>query len=141
MPQDPAKLTDAGIAMSMDRITGMLKDIKDLKEDKVALTDKQDRSWKWLKRGGGFLAFDVIISIAGLIGGIFLFTSIHQIEVQQTNSCYFTRLVLNNYDASSPARLAYKRGPKEYDDAFRGMYTGAVKQGCPGIVLPKFPAE
>lgn len=128
----PEGVTPPEFDAKVDQLAKLLEDIRNIKVD-------QGRSWKWLKRGGGFIAFDVVVTIIGLLGGLAMYSAIQQIEAVQASSCYFTGLVLNNYDVHSPARLAYKGGPKAYDDAFRGMYAGAVKQGCPGIAPPKFP--
>ena len=110
-----------------------------LKAEAEARTKDKTTIFTWLKRGGGFIAFDVVVTIAGLVAGFLLYGVVGTVQTQQAQPCYFYQLIVNNYDPASPARRLYKGGALAFDQAYLGMYTGALDLGCAGIKRPAVP--
>lgn len=110
-------IDDAALAAKLDELTGNLETLNKLVPQVTDLQKSGKRYWKWLRRGGGFIAFDVAITLAGLLFGLQVYHLARDIQVtQQQVLCPQLQLYLGSYSAAG--RAHYPQGAGAYDQAF-----------------------
>lgn len=117
----PEGVTPPEFDAKVDQLAALLTEIRDVKVD-------QGRSWKWLKRGGGFIAFDVVVTILGLIAGFALWDQQDRIDTTIHETCSLYSLVINSYSPAAAARSPL--GPAQYDAVYRQLQISSDNLNC-----------
>lgn len=117
----PGEVTPPEFDAKVDQLAKLLGEIREVKVD-------QGRSWKWLKRGGGFIAFDVVVTILGLLAGLALWDQQGRIDTTIHETCSLYSLFINSYNPASAAKSPL--GPEQYNIAFRQLQVSADNLDC-----------
>lgn len=124
------------------RVEALRKVIAGISPEVAKLQTDQKTTWNWLKSGAGFIAFDVLITIFGLVFGFHLHTLINQNQsllqqVQQTQtrlniSIHETCALYGTFEKfySDAARGRFVGGPTEYDNLYVQLQTSADNLQC-----------
>jgi hypothetical protein len=124
------------------RIEALRQTLGELTPEVARIQVEQKSVWGWLKGGAGFIAFDIIITIIGIIFGL----SIHRVEndnrvlldqVQNqqdrvnTNiheTCTLYGIFMSFYSDAAKARFA--GGPAAYDQGYIKLQGSADRLQC-----------
>lgn len=135
---DPAVSPEAESLINADgnddalatRVEALRKVISELSPEVVALQKSQKSVWGWLKGGAGFIAFDVLITLAGLFFGLHLRTlsddnqqllaQVQQQQVRLGTSIHETCNLYGLFESfySDAARNRFPQGPMAYDQGY-----------------------
>lgn len=129
LPEDRERVvTGATLVGKMDNLSVLLKELGEVQSE-------QKRSWRWIKGGSGFLAFDVIVSI---LGAIFIYAGtgvVHDVQAQGRllqqqvhETCSLYGFVIGNYNERSKATSAF--GPAGYDNFYRQLEASSDRLKC-----------
>lgn len=150
MPQDPhiaeeaqalAAMSDVDNALAT-RMESLRKTLAELTPEVTKLQNEQKSTWAWLKSGAGFVAFDIIITVAGIIYGYNLHTVEHQndailsqVQAQQVRlatsiheTCNLYGTFINFYSPAAAARFA--SGPAQYNQLYIVLQHSADNLQC-----------
>lgn len=153
-PQTAADTAAADLAL-LASVEALTKQVEKLAPDVTNLKTEGKRSWAWIRGGMGFIAFDVVITIMGIIFGVVVLNianqseataasaalAIHDVQLTQTRiessiheQCTLYAEFLSFYSAK--AKMVSPQGPEAYDQAFRNLLTSADHLQC-GLSAPK----
>lgn len=143
---DPAINHTAEIQAADDslavRVEALRKVIADLSPEVTKLQTDQKTVWGWLKSGAGFVAFDIIITIIGIIFGLNIHNVensnrvlLDQVQGQQSRlntsiheTCNLYGTFLSFYSDAAKARFA--GGPAQYDQLYLTLQNSSDRLQC-----------
>jgi hypothetical protein len=125
-----------------NRVESLRQTLAQLSPEVTKLQGQQKTVWSWLKGGAGFIAFDVIVTVLGVVMGFNLYsvehqndTLINQIRDQQVRlgvsiheTCNLYGTFLNFYSDAAKARFV--GGPAQYDQLYLTLQTSADNLQC-----------
>jgi hypothetical protein len=125
-----------------DRMEQLRKTIAELTPEVTKLQQEQKSTWAWLKGGAGFVVFDILVTVAGLILGINVYSVSHQndalisqLQAQQARlatsiheTCNLYGTFINFY--SPAARDRFAGGPVQYDQLYLVLQKSADNLNC-----------
>jgi hypothetical protein len=142
-PQDPR----VGPHVEMDnalsaRMEDLRQTLAELTPEVTKLQQDQKSTWTWLKGGAGFVLFDIIVTILGIILGINVYNVSHQndqliAQLQQQQgrlatsiheTCNLYGTFINFYSDAAKGRFA--GGPVQYDQLYVTLQTSADNLQC-----------
>lgn len=145
-PDAATELADAALLAEVQKLT---EQVGKLTPQVATLQTKGNKTWSWLKGGIGFIAFDIGITVVGIIFGIIVLHTAHQTEVTaQQNTALIQRVATNQtkldttvhefcglYGSfigfySTKARDAFIGGPVQYDALYRQLLTSSKDLQC-----------
>lgn len=125
-----------------NRVEGLRQTLAQLSPEVTRLQGQQKTVWSWLKGGAGFIAFDVIVTVLGVVMGFNLYSVEHQndalinqLQAQQSRlstsiheTCNLYGTFLNFY--SDAAKTRFVGGPAQYDQLYLTLQTSADNLQC-----------
>lgn len=125
-----------------DRVESLRQTLALLSPEVTKLQSQQKSVWSWLKGGAGFIAFDVIVTVLGVVMGFNLYSVEHQndalinqLQAQQTRlntsiheTCNLYGLFLNFY--SDAARTRFPQGAAAYDQGYAQLQKSSDNLQC-----------
>lgn len=147
IPEDPhissqaEQLSPADVVLSA-RMADLQKSLNDLTPEVTKLQTDQRSTWAWLKGGAGFIAFDIVVTILGIILGVNVYNVSHdndalisQLQEQQVRlnnsiheTCNLYGTFLNFY--SDAAKVRFAGGPAQYDQLYTVLQTSSDRLNC-----------
>lgn len=112
------------------RVESLRRTLAELAPEITKLQGEQKSVWSWLKGGAGFLVFDIVITIIGVIYGISLHSVEHQndalitqLQIQQARLGTSVHETCNLYGLfesfySDAARARFPQGGVAYDQGY-----------------------
>jgi hypothetical protein len=134
-----AQSADAALA---ERVEALRKTLSKLPQEITDLKNEQKSVWSWLKGGGVLIAFDLLVTIAGVIFGIYLHrvqnnneALIEQVQNNQTRlntsiheTCNLYGTFLGFYSDAAKARFV--GGPAQYDQLYLTLQSSSDRLQC-----------
>jgi hypothetical protein len=125
-----------------DRIESLRQVIGELTPEVAKIKTEQKSVWGWLKGGGVLIAFDLLVTIAGVIFGIYLHrvqnnneVLIEQVQNNQTRlntsiheTCNLYGTFLGFYSDAAKARFV--GGPAQYDQLYLTLQSSSDRLQC-----------
>lgn len=143
----PQAETLAGIQSAADdalaaRVEALRKTIATLSPEVTKLQTEQQTVWTWLTRGGVLIAFDLLVTITGVIFGFYLHhvqsaneALIGQVKVNQERlntsiheTCNLYSTFLGFYSDASKVRFI--GGPVQYDKLYVTLQNSSDRLQC-----------
>jgi hypothetical protein len=157
-PDAATELADAELLAEVQALTAQVSvlapQVGKLVPDVTKLQKTDKRNWSWLKSGIGFMAFDIIVTLFGVIFGFSVYRIAHQTEITaQQNTQLIQQVAANQarldttvhefcslYGSfigfySTKARDAFIGGPDQYNALYRQLVTSSNDLQC-HITLP-----
>lgn len=147
-PQDHATELQAADDSLAIRVEALRQVIAELSPEVTRLQTEQKSVWSWLKSGAGFIAFDVLITIVGLMYGIYLHriesnneALLGQVKTQQVQlntsiheTCNLYGLFFKFYSPAAAGRFV--QGPVVYDQLYTQLQRSSdnLRCGLPHVV-------
>jgi hypothetical protein len=124
------------------RIENLRKTLGELTPEVSKLQQDQRTTFSWLKGGAGFIAFDVFVTVAGLLLGFHLHSVTNQnhnlIEQVQQNqarldtsiheTCHVYGTFIGFYSDAAKSRFA--GGPAQYDQLYIQLQQSSDRLNC-----------
>lgn len=134
-------LNDVDSALAT-RMESLRQTLAQLTPEVTKLQNEQKSTWAWLKSGAGFIAFDIIITVLGIIYGYNLHTVEHQndallsqLQTQQARlatsiheTCNLYGTFINFY--SPAARDRFTGGAAQYNELYIVLQRSADNLQC-----------
>ena len=134
-----AQSADAALA---ERVEALRKTLAGLSPEVTKLQSEQKTVWSWLKGGGVLIAFDLLVTIAGVIFGVYLHrvqnnneALIEQVQNNQMRlntsiheTCNLYGTFLNFYSDAAKAR--FTGGPAQYDQLYLTLQNSSDRLQC-----------
>lgn len=125
-----------------NRVESLRQTLAQLSPEVTKLQGQQKTVWSWLKGGAGFIAFDVIVTVLGVVMGFNLYSVEHQndalinqLQAQQARlntsiheTCNLYGLFLNFY--SDAARTRFPQGAAAYDQGYVQLQKSSDNLQC-----------
>jgi hypothetical protein len=135
------KIAAADDSLSV-RIEGLRQTLAQLAPEVTKLQSDQKSVWGWLKGGAGFIVFDIIVTVLGIILGFNVYSVSHQndqliaqLQQQQTRLGTSIHETCNLYGTfigfySPAARERFAGGPAQYDQLYVTLQKSADNLQC-----------
>jgi hypothetical protein len=139
--QPPAAMSDVDNALAA-RMESLRKTLAELTPEVTKLQNDQKSTWAWLKGGAGFIAFDILVTLAGVILGVNVYSVSHQndqlitqLQQQQIRlgtsiheTCNLYGTFINFYSPASRDRFA--GGAAQYNQLYIVLQHSADNLQC-----------
>ncbi len=138
-PAEQLRMADEAITA---RMADLQKSLNDLTPEVTKLQTDQKTTWTWLKSGAGFIAFDIIVTVLGIILGVNVYNVSHdndalisQLQEQQVklnNSIHETCNLYGTFISfySDAAKSRFAGGPAQYDQLYTVLQTSSDRLNC-----------
>jgi hypothetical protein len=125
-----------------NRMEALRKTLAELTPEVTKLQQEQKSTWAWLKGGAGFVVFDILVTVAGLILGVNVYSVSHQndalitqLQQQQTRLAVSIHETCNLYGTfigfySPAAKDRFAGGPAQYDQLYLVLQKSADNLQC-----------
>jgi len=135
------RISNADDALN-ERIEALRQTLAQLTPDVKKLQGEQKTTWTWIKGGAGFIAFDVIITVAGLIFGIYLhhveednhklLSQVQDNQARLNTSVHETCNLYGTFESfySDAAKARFVSGPQAYDNLYRQLQVSGDNLQC-----------
>lgn len=146
VPDAVIELADAELLAEVQKLT---QQVGKLTPAVATLQTKGNKTWSWLKGGIGFIAFDIAVTLIGVIfGAIVLHTADQTADIARQNTALIAQVATNQtklnvtvhefcglYGSfigfySTKARDAFIGGPAQYDALYKQLLTSSADLQC-----------
>lgn len=139
---DPVVSPTATDAALSERVEALRQVINELTPEVTALQTDQKSAWNWIRSGAGFVAFDVIITVLGIIYGFYLHhvetdnhQLLNQVQAQQARLNTSIHETCNLYGTfigfySDAAKSRFAGGPSQYNQLYITLQDSADHLQC-----------
>lgn len=145
----PDAVTEQADAELLAEVQKLTAQVGKLAPEVATLKIRGNKTWSWLKGGIGFIAFDIVVTLAGIVFGVIvLHTADQTAAVARQNAVLIAQVTTNQtklnttvhefcglYGSfigfySTKARDAFVGGPTQYDELYKQLLTSSKDLQC-----------